>query len=83
MENDLAEESRKETQEYIHRIGERMHKLQILAQECYDAVKRFNEEMEDFSEEYPDLITVAHSLRLRVAFADSGDPDVKNPPQIL
>lgn len=83
MENDLAEESRKETQEYIHNIGERVHKLQILAQKCYDAVREFNEEMEDFLEEYPDLIIVAHSLRLRVAFADPSDPDVKNPPHIL
>ena len=83
MEGKGVEVSRKETQEYIHRIGERMHKLQILAQKCYDAVKKFNEEMEDFSEEYPDLITIAHPLRLRVAFADPSDPDVKNPPQIL
>ena len=83
MENDLAEESRKETQEYIYHIGERVHKLQILAQRCYDAVREFNEEMEDFSKEQPDLIAINRDLRLIVSFADSSEPDVKNPPHIL
>jgi len=79
----LTEESRKETQEYIYHIGERVHKLQILAQRCYDAVREFNEEIEDFSEEYPDLIAIDKTLRLIVSFADPSDPDVKNPPHIL
>ena len=38
----VEEEARKETQEYIHIIGERIHKLQILAQKCYNAVEEFN-----------------------------------------
>jgi len=38
-EGSLTEEAKKETQEYIHHIGERVHKMQILAQKCYDAVK--------------------------------------------
>jgi len=83
MENDLAEEFRKETKEYIYHIGERVHKLQILAQKCYDAVREFNEEMEKFAEEQPDLIAIDRNLRLIVSFADPSDPDVKNPPQIL
>jgi len=82
-EGSLAAEARKETQEYIHHIGERVHKLQILAQKCYDAVKKFNEEIEDFVEEQPNLIAIDKDLRLIISFADPGDPDVKNPPQIL
>lgn len=77
------EEARKETQEYIHRIGERMHKLQILAQKCYDAVREFNEEMEDFTEEYDGLIVIDSDLRLKIIPTLDSDPDVKNPPQLI
>jgi len=80
MENDLAEESRKETQEYIYHIGERVHKLQILAKDCYIAVRKFNVEMMDFSEEEPDLIAdligIDKNLRLKITRTDKNDPDV-------
>ena len=78
MENEITIQAKKETQEYIHQIGERIHRLQILADKCYAAVKEFNQEMEDFSNEFPDLMVIDHSLRLKIAYTTPDDPDIKN-----
>ena len=72
----IEEEAKEETQEYIH-IGKRIHRLEILAQKCYDAVREFNKEMEDFSNQFPDLIAIDHSLRLKIEYTSPDDPDIK------
>ena len=81
MKEDIVEEARKETQEYIHAIGERIHKLQILAKKCYDAVREFNEEMEDFSSAYPELIPIDHKLRLGIELTT--EDQLEQYPQLL
>ncbi|MCD6512371.1 MAG: hypothetical protein J7K61_02050 [Thermoplasmata archaeon] len=77
MENEITIQAKKETQEYIHYIGERIHRLQILADKCYNAVKTFNEEMERFSDEFPELEVIEHSLRLKIDYTTPDDPDIK------
>lgn len=64
--NEVEKQAREETAEYLQHIGERIHRLQILAQKCYDAVDEFNKEMEDFVETYPDIHVIDRDLRLKV-----------------
>lgn len=73
----IIEKAKKETQEYIHYIGERIHRLQILADKCYDVIREFNEEMDDFSSEFPDLVAIDHTLRFKIEYTSPDDPDIK------
>ncbi len=82
-DKEIIEKAKKETQEYIYHIGKRIHKLQILAQKCYDAVKKFNEEIEDLSSSQPHLIAINHNLRMKIVFTGAKDPELEKQPKLL